>query len=92
MPLIAEDLGVITPAVDRLRERLGLPGMSVLQFLLPDREDPIEVDESRVAYTGTHDNDTSLALVGADDRRRPRLRARGSRASSGSRRRSRAGC
>src|SRR5262245_23137679 len=40
LPLIAEDLGVITPAVDRLRERLGLPGMKVLQFLLPGREDP----------------------------------------------------
>jgi 4-alpha-glucanotransferase len=61
LPLIAEDLGVITPAVDRLRERLGFPGMAVLQFLLPSREDPIGVDENRIAYTGTHDNDTSLA-------------------------------
>jgi 4-alpha-glucanotransferase len=60
LPLIAEDLGVITPAVERLRERLGLPGMTVLQFLLPAREDPIDVDERMVVYTGTHDNDTSL--------------------------------
>jgi 4-alpha-glucanotransferase len=60
LPLIAEDLGVITPAVERLRGRLGLPGMTVLQFLLPAREDPIGVDEQMVAYTGTHDNDTSL--------------------------------
>jgi 4-alpha-glucanotransferase len=61
LPLVAEDLGVITPAVDRLRERLGLPGMSVLQFLLPAGRDPIDVPENSVAYTGTHDNDTSAA-------------------------------
>ena len=61
LPLIAEDLGVITKAVDRLRERLGLPGMSVMQFLLPAGRDPIAVGENSVAYTGTHDNDTSLA-------------------------------
>jgi 4-alpha-glucanotransferase len=61
LQLIAEDLGVITPAVDRLRDRLGLPGMSVLQFLLPAGRDPIDVPESSVAYPGTHDNDTSRA-------------------------------
>jgi 4-alpha-glucanotransferase len=61
LPLIAEDLGVITPAVDRLRDELGLPGMAVLQFLLPSRQDPVHVPENRVAYTGTHDNDTSAA-------------------------------
>jgi 4-alpha-glucanotransferase len=55
LPLIAEDLGVITPAVNHLREELGLPGMHVLQF------DP-RVDRHRehaVVYTGTHDNDTT---------------------------------
>jgi 4-alpha-glucanotransferase len=60
LPLIAEDLGVITPAVHRLRDELGLPGMAVLHFLLPSRHDPLRVPERRVAYTGTHDNDTSV--------------------------------
>ena len=60
LPLIAEDLGVITPAVERLRDELELPGMAVLQFLLPAGDDPIEVPENSVAYTGTHDNDTSF--------------------------------
>ena len=63
LPLIAEDLGVITPAVDRLREELGLPGMLVLQFGLSEgMTNPHNFDmsaENRVAYTGTHDNDTS---------------------------------
>jgi 4-alpha-glucanotransferase len=59
LPLIAEDLGVITPAVHRLRDELGLPGMAVMHFLLPERRDPLDMPENRVAYTGTHDNDTS---------------------------------
>src|SRR5205085_482169 len=64
LPLIAEDLGVITPAVDRLREQLGLPGMLVLQFGF-DPEDPHSPHrpsnhvENRVVYTGTHDQDTA---------------------------------
>jgi 4-alpha-glucanotransferase len=63
LPLIAEDLGVITPAVTRLRESLGLPGMVVLQFGF-DPEDPrgphrLENHRAgQVLYTGTHDNDT----------------------------------
>jgi 4-alpha-glucanotransferase len=60
LPLIAENLGVITPAVERLREELELPGMAVMHFLLQAGRDPIGVGESNVAYTGTHDNDTSL--------------------------------
>jgi 4-alpha-glucanotransferase len=63
LALIAEDLGVITPAVERLRDELGLPGMLVLQFGF-DPEDPhgphrLENHlENRVVYTGTHDHDT----------------------------------
>jgi 4-alpha-glucanotransferase len=63
LPLIAEDLGRITPAVTRLRRTLGLPGMVVLQFAF-DAADPgnphrVEVhEENSVAYTGTHDHDT----------------------------------
>ena len=64
LSLVAEDLGVITPAVSALRESLGLPGMVVLQFGF----DPDVVGsphafenhvEDRVVYTGTHDHDTA---------------------------------
>jgi 4-alpha-glucanotransferase len=63
LPLIAEDLGVITPAVTRLRRALGFPGMAVLQFGF-GTDDPANVHHPRnhaddvVIYTGTHDNDT----------------------------------
>ncbi len=60
--LVAEDLGVITPAVHRLRRELGLPGMAVLQFMVergPVQSNPLWVDEDRVVYPGTHDNATS---------------------------------
>jgi 4-alpha-glucanotransferase len=63
LPLIAEDLGVITPPVQRLRDALGLPGMVVLQFAFdPDDPDgphrPENHRPDQVLYTGTHDNDT----------------------------------
>lgn len=67
MPVIAEDLGIITPDVTALRERHGFPGMRVLQFafgadsLAADYVPENYPDES-VAYTGTHDNDTVLGL------------------------------
>ena len=64
LPLVAEDLGVITPPVLRLRRELELPGMVVLQFAVgagarnPHR---LENHERRsVVYTGTHDNDTAI--------------------------------
>jgi 4-alpha-glucanotransferase len=58
--LVAEDLGVITPAVHRLRDELGLPGTVVLQFTLPEPHgDPLGMPVNRVVYTGTHDNDTA---------------------------------
>ena len=65
LPLIAEDLGVITPPVERLRERFALPGMKILQFAFDGNEDnpylPGNFAGSRwVVYTGTHDNATSL--------------------------------
>ena len=63
LPLVAEDLGVITPPVERLRDELGLPGMLVVQFGFdadaphsPHR--PENHVENRVVYTGTHDHDT----------------------------------
>ncbi|HEY1853839.1 MAG TPA: 4-alpha-glucanotransferase [Solirubrobacterales bacterium] len=64
LPLVAENLGEITPAVERLRKQLGLPGMTVMQFAFdPDEPaSPYELerhDESDVVYTGTHDHDTA---------------------------------
>jgi 4-alpha-glucanotransferase len=64
LPLVAEDLGVITPAVVRLRKRLGLPGMVVLQFGFeggPSNPHRLENHpENAVVYPGTHDQDTAL--------------------------------
>ncbi len=63
LPVIAEDLGVITPPVERLRDELGFPGMRVLQFGFDGRRGnphrPENVPEHAVVYTGTHDNDTA---------------------------------
>ena len=61
LPIVAEDLGVITPEVDALRERHNIPGMHVLQFDVTDEEiDVNDFDENSVCYTGTHDNDTTI--------------------------------
>ena len=64
LPIIAEDLGVITPEVDAMRRRFDLPGMRILQFAFGDRAEnrflPHNYDHNTVVYTGTHDNDTSL--------------------------------
>ena len=63
LPLIAEDLGVITPDVTALRMKFNLPGMKIFQFGLEGGNDdpftPHNYEENCVAYTGTHDNDTS---------------------------------
>jgi 4-alpha-glucanotransferase len=63
MPLIAEDLGVITPDVEELRQSFRLPGMRVLQFGFDGAADnphlPHNYTRDVVAYTGTHDNDTT---------------------------------
>jgi 4-alpha-glucanotransferase len=62
LPFVAEDLGEITPAVVRLRDRFRLPGMKILQFGFSDAANPFlphNYVEHSVAYTGTHDNDTS---------------------------------
>jgi 4-alpha-glucanotransferase len=72
LPLVAEDLGVITPEVDRLRLQHDIPGMIVLQFEIADPDFDIDtVEQNGVCYTGTHDNDTSLGWfrgTGADTR------------------------
>jgi len=65
LPLVAEDLGVITPPVERLRDTLGLPGMIVLQFGFgrgAERSSPhafVNHERHRFVYTGTHDHDTA---------------------------------
>jgi 4-alpha-glucanotransferase len=63
LPLVAEDLGVITAEVDALRMELGMPGMKVIQFGFSDKGAhmhlPHRYSSDTVAYTGTHDNDTT---------------------------------
>jgi 4-alpha-glucanotransferase len=65
LPIVAENLGVITPEVEEIRKRFGYPGMSILQFAFgndPQGPDfrPHNYPRERVAYTGTHDNDTTV--------------------------------
>jgi 4-alpha-glucanotransferase len=64
LPIIAEDLGVVTPGVVAMREKFNFPGMKVLQFAFStDPNDiflPHNYDRNCVVYTGTHDNDTTL--------------------------------
>ncbi len=65
LPLVAENLGVITPEVEQIRERFGFPGMAILQFAFgndPQGPDfrPHNYPRNRVAYSGTHDNDTTV--------------------------------
>lgn len=63
LPLVAEDLGTITPEVDALRTHFGLPGMKILQFAFGgDATNPYlphNHERLSVVYTGTHDNDTT---------------------------------
>ncbi|MEX2425948.1 MAG: 4-alpha-glucanotransferase [Thermomicrobiaceae bacterium] len=63
LPIVVEDLGVITPDVEALRDGLGYPGMKVLQFAFGDGPDnpylPHNIIPNSMVYTGTHDNETS---------------------------------
>jgi len=63
LPLIAEDLGSVTPEVEALRAECGFPGMRILQYAFGgdahNRDLPHNYTNDSVAYTGTHDNDTS---------------------------------
>jgi len=61
LPIIAEDLGVITPEVEGLRDRHNIPGMRVLQFDVCDEDFNLDdIGINSVCYTGTHDNDTTI--------------------------------
>jgi len=77
LPLIAEDLGVITPAVGRLRDRLGLPGTVVLQFAFDGDPRNIHLPanhhEHVVVCTGTHDMDTAVGWWTSLSRRQQAL-------------------
>ena len=75
-PVIAEDLGFLTPSVIRLVKKTGYPGMKILQFAFDSREEsdylPHNYTANSVVYTGTHDNDTTLGwyhTIPACDRR-----------------------
>jgi 4-alpha-glucanotransferase len=77
LPLVAEDLGLITPDVEALRRRFRLPGMRVLQFGFDGNPGnphlPHMHRHNSVVYTGTHDNDTTVgwfATLDAEARRR----------------------
>ena len=65
LPLVAEDLGTITPEVDELRHKYNIPGMKIIQFAFDgDPSNPYLPHQHQadyVVYTGTHDNDSSLA-------------------------------
>ncbi|HIE11416.1 MAG TPA: 4-alpha-glucanotransferase [Kiritimatiellae bacterium] len=73
LPIIAEDLGIITPDVVALRERYGFPGMKIMQFGFGDEDGeehrPDHYTENCVAYTGTHDNDTIIGWFSGRRRR-----------------------
>ncbi len=64
IPLVAEDLGIITPEVEELRDEFNLPGMKILQFAFGSGPDnpylPDHHVKNSVVYTGTHDNDTTV--------------------------------
>lgn len=64
LPLIAEDLGIITDEVRALREEAGFPGMRILQFAFGNDKNnaylPHMCDKNSIMYSGTHDNDTTL--------------------------------
>ena len=63
LDIVAEDLGIITSEVDRLREDCGFPGMKVIQFMLAPNEAGrvgFAVPENTIIYTGTHDNNTTV--------------------------------
>ncbi len=80
LALVAEDLGIITAEVDALREQFGLPGMKILQFAFGGNAGnpylPHQHERMSLAYTGTHDNDTTLGWYNSlDDHTRAHMHA-----------------
>ena len=72
IPIVAEDLGIITDEVNALRKKYHLPGMSVLQFAFDHFSDnphkPENITYDRIVYTGTHDNDTTTGWFNSLDK------------------------
>ena len=71
LPIIAEDLGVITPPVEKMRDQLGFPGMRILHFAFESDENnpylPHNFEQTNtIVYTGTHDNNTTLGWFMSD--------------------------
>ena len=80
LPFLAEDLGIITPEVEALRDQFDFPGMKILQFAFgSDHRNPYlpqNVNRNFVIYTGTHDNDTTMGwFTKASDYEKGRLSA-----------------
>jgi 4-alpha-glucanotransferase len=77
LEVIAEDLGVITPEVEKLRDDFGLPGMKILQFAFCTDQTNMDLPHNYTAnfivYTGTHDNDTSLGWFNSIDNKERRF-------------------
>ena len=73
IPIIVEDLGYLTKEVLELRDKLGYPGMKILQFAFDSDENndylPHNYDRNCVSYTGTHDNNTVIGWIDNVDRR-----------------------
>lgn len=69
LPILAEDLGIITPEVEALRDRFGFPGMKILHFAFGSGTGnpylPHSYIQNCLAYTGTHDNDTTVGWFSA---------------------------
>lgn len=80
LPIIAEDLGVITPEVEKLRDQFSFPGMKILQFAFESEEESTYLPHqftttNCVCYTGTHDNNTSMGWYqNATEKQRDRVR------------------
>ena len=79
LPIIAEDLGVITPEVEALRDGAGFPGMKILQFAFGGEDDnaflPHTYQKDCVVYTGSHDNETTLGwYLNATEREQDHVR------------------
>jgi 4-alpha-glucanotransferase len=71
LPFVAEDLGILTPEVERLRDQFELPGMRVIEFAFVDESrhyQPHRFTPNTVVYTGTHDNDTLMGWLTSAER------------------------
>jgi 4-alpha-glucanotransferase len=77
LEVIAEDLGIITPEVEKLRDDFQLPGMKVLQFAFGSDTSnlnlPHNYSSNFLVYTGTHDNDTSLGWFNSLEKKERKL-------------------